>query len=427
MENSYSWFGKAKFGLFLHWGIYSLLGRGEQVLPRERLNPRDYEKLADEFNPADWAADDWMEQASSAGMNYAVLTSKHMDGFCMFDSKLTDYTSSKRGPKRDIVGEYVESCRKYGMRVGLYYSLADCHHPACYAGPERDPEGWKKFIEFTHNQVRELCSNYGQIDILWFDAGWPWTAVDWRSEELDDMIRSLQPHVMINDRLHGGGSAHVQSVGDYSLRTDGYFDTAEQSNPNRGPRPMEACNTAGKLWWGYLAGERMYKNSNEVMYLLTQAADAGSNFLFNIGPKPDGSFPVEFSNVLRDLAPWMKINGESIYDTNGSVLELATLGHMTRRGSTAYLHIIYWPGKDFSVYGLGNKIHSATYLCNGKPARFVQDGSNLRFLDVPEQSPDSLNTVIKLELDGEPFEFPGVVRLWQQNVSTQSLADWLKG
>jgi alpha-L-fucosidase len=172
----FAWFREARFGLFIHWGIYAVPGRGEQVLFREHLTPSEYRRYAGQFNPRRYNLDEWAELARQAGIRYAVLTSKHHDGFCLFNSDLTDYTSVKTAAGRDLVGEYVESFRRAGLRVGLYYSLADWNTPAYFAGPERAPQGFAAFVEYTHGQVRELLTKYGRIDVLWFDGAWPHTA-----------------------------------------------------------------------------------------------------------------------------------------------------------------------------------------------------------------------------------------------------------
>lgn len=424
-EENMRWFDEARFGLFIHWGIYSLLGRGEQILFRERQTPSDYRKLADRFKPTKYDPDDWMRRANQAGMKYAVLTTKHHDGYCLFDSKVSDFTSTKTAARRDMVAEYVEACRRHNLKVGLYYSLADWGWPEYFRGPQKDPDGWNRFIEYTHAQVRELCSNYGKVDVLWFDAGWPWTAADWRSEKLDDIVRSLQPHVMINDRLHGGGGGNVAPSGDYSKRTHGYYSTAEQ-RPAHAPedRPVETERTSHSRWWGYTKGDRLWKSSRETIHHLVCAAQAGANFLYNVGPKPDGTFPAQFNRILADVGSWMRDNRDSIHGTKAGVVDCDSFGAMTVKGNRVYLHVLFWPGREFALYGLANNVRSARFLASGQAIDFEQNGHHVHLRGLPSRAPDPYNTVIVLDVDGVPCKDPAIISLWEGGRDTSPLAEW---
>jgi alpha-L-fucosidase len=362
-------------------------------------------------------------------MRYAILTTKHHDGFCLFDSGVSDYTSARTAARRDLVREYVEACRRHDMRVGLYYSLADWHVPAYFSGPERDPRGFARFIEYTHGQVEELCTNYGSIDLLWFDGGWPHSAADWQSERLDRTIRRLQPHVMINDRLHGGGGGNVAPVGDYAQKTRGYFRTAEQRPPGSVPadRPVETERTSVHFWWGYMAGDRLWKSPREVVYLLTAAAESGANFVLNVGPRADGSFPGPFRRTLEQLGGWMDRHGDAVYGSAAGVLDCTTLGHMTVKGDTAYLHVLYWPGRRLHLYGLANKVACARLLADGRNLPVVQKGLHVYVEDLPPRPPDPYASVIALKVDGRPAADPSVVRLWSEGAQVSHLADWADG
>jgi alpha-L-fucosidase len=427
-EQGWDWFEQARFGLFVHWGIYSLLERGEQSLFRERLNPIEYERLARRFRPALFDADEWIGSAKEAGMRYAVLTTKHHDGFCLFDSAVSDYTAVKTAARRDFIAEYTAACRRHGLKVGLYYSLADWHWPAYFSGPKKTPEEFARFLDYTHTQIKELCTNYGQIDVLWFDGGWPWSAEDWKSEEIDRMIRELQPYVMINDRLHGGGGGNVKPKKGAPEKTRGYFDTAEQRAPGQSSkRPIETCRTSVSRWWGYSAGDRLWKSPAEIIFYLTGAAEAGANFLLNVGPKSDGTFPEPFRQILRETGRWLMDNGEAIYGTQPGVCDCMSWGRMTTREGRAYLHVLYWPGKELNLYGLENEVTSAYLLASKKPLSWVQEGAHLLLRGLPARPPDPLGTVIVLEVEGTPRQHPEVVRLWQENADTSSLADWAAG
>ncbi len=382
-----AWFSEAKFGLFIHWGIYSLLERGEQVLFREHLPPSDYAHLAERFRPSRFDADAWAATAVAAGMRYAVLTSKHHDGYCLFDSAVSDYTAPKTAAGRDLVAEYVDAFRRAGLRVGLYFSLADWSKPAYFSGPERDPAGFAAFVDCAHAQVRELCSNYGPLDVLWFDGSWPHDDEAWRAEELLAEIRRRQPGVLVNNRAILAGD----------------FDTPEQRiAASAAGRPWEACLTATERWWGWHRGDTQWKSAREVVHLLCRTAGEGGNLLYNVGPKPDGSLPAEFVDSVAEVGGWLRRNGEAIYGTRRGVSELITLGYMTVKGSTAYLLVLFWPGAELHLSGLANRVRSARFLADGAPITVRQVGEHIHLTGLPERPPDPLATVITLDLEGEP-------------------------
>jgi alpha-L-fucosidase len=424
--SQFDWFDEARFGLFIHWGAYSLLGRGEQVLFRERLNQREYETIVARFNPKKYDPNEWARAAADAGMKYAVLTAKHHDGFCLFDSALTEYNSVKTAAGRDLLGEYVRAFRNHGLRVGVYYSLADWRFPAYFDGPGKDAKAFDAFLRYAHGQVRELCTNYGRIDLLWFDGGWPHDAAVWQAEKLDRMIRRYQPHVMINDRLHGGGGGNVKPVGRASLRTQGYFDTAEQrpAGEQAVRRPIETVRTSHDSWWGYSKGDKNWKSSRETINLLSGAAGHGANLLFNVGPKSDGSFPAPFHRILKETGRWLRANGEAIYGSSAGTLDVRTLGRTTIKKNSLYLHVLYWPGREAILYGLMNRVRSARILGTGQRVKVRQEGLHVRLLDLPAQAPDPACTVIRLNLDGPPKEDPAVVHLWEQGRKLGSLSRW---
>jgi len=311
--------------------------------------------------------------------------------------------------------------------VGIYYSLADWSWPSYFLGPEGDAEGWAEFIDYTHTQVKELCSNYGQIDLLFFDGGWGYSAADWQSEKMDDMIRALQPEIMINNRLHGGG--HVKPVGDYSKRVEGYYDLAERGSHNRdvAGRPWEACDITQRRWWGYHAGEKHWKSVPELMYIIGEAVGNGGNFLLNVGPKGDGSFPEPVKQQLAALGEWTRRNGEALYGSQGAnhLFEFLTGGFMTRKSNVLYLWILWWHGPQFHLCGLQNQVLSARILGDNSEVTVRREGEQIYLEGLPEQPPDELCTVIALELDGEPQPLPWVeYRNWGSD--TKIFYDWAR-
>jgi len=233
------WFRRARFGLFIHWGMYALWERGEQVLFREHLSPSAYRRHADEFVPEHYDPRAWARLAKKAGMRYAVLTAKHHDGYCLFDSAQSELTSAKCAAQRDLVAEYVEAFRAEGLRVGLYFSLADWQWPAYWQGPEHDPAAFAEFIAHVHAQVRELCTQYGMLDVIWFDGAWPYTPEQWQAQQLCDMIRELQPGILINNR--------TGLPGDFGTPEQTILHTPDQ-------RMWEACIASVERHWGYHSG-----------------------------------------------------------------------------------------------------------------------------------------------------------------------------
>jgi len=405
-DNAQRWFAGARFGLFMHWGMYALYGRGEQVLFREHLAPSEYRRRASEFNPRLYDPVAWAEAAKEAGMRYAVLTAKHHDGYCLFDSKWSDFTSTKTGPQRDLVGEYVTAFRRAGLRVGLYYSLADWQWPAYFDGPDQDSRAFGQFLEYTHGQVRELCRNYGPLDIMWFDGAWPHDPDTWHAHALLAMIRELQPGVLINNRT--------------GLQGD--FDTPEQRiATSAGQRPWEACITATERWWGYHTGERMWKTPTQVIHMLAQVAEGAGNLLLNVGPTADGRWPRPFIELLGEVGEWLKVNGRAIYDSSPGVCEAISIGRQSVLDSTVFLHVLYWPGDTLHLAGLNNRVLGARFLADGWSIPFEQEGEHLWLKMLPMLPPDDRDTVIALEVEGTPQAYPWAQeRLWQGDASRMS-------
>jgi len=260
------WWHQAKFGMFIHWGLYSLIGRHEWAMENEGIPVAEYEKLAKKFNPKPNAARDWAKLAKRAGMKYMVMTTKHHEGFCLFDTKLTDYCASKQACGRDLVAEYVNAAREQGLRIGFYYSLMDWHHPDG-AKCANDESARKRFVKYIHGQVRELMTNYGKIDILWYDVNWPLTPEQWEAAEMNRMVRELQPDIIINNRT--------------GLPED--FSTPEQhvrGEPEG--RAWEACMTMNDSW-GYHKADDAWKTPKRILRNLITCARDGGNYLLNIG------------------------------------------------------------------------------------------------------------------------------------------------
>jgi len=390
----FKWFHEARFGMFVHWGLYSIPARGEWVMYQEQTPKEEYARLADRFHPRYFKMDRWVELAHEAGMKYMVLTTRHHDGFCLFDSEVSEFTSAKTAAGRDFVAEFVEACRRGGMRIGLYYSLLDWRFPA-YLDREGRPESLEAMVRQVHAQVREIMSNYGSIDMLFYDGGWfpdlrPEEAVGiWRSHELNAMVRELQPDILINDRS--------------GIKED--FDTPEQNVTPSGPgRAWQSCMTIGDRWgWGYIRHNPNRKSVTHLIQCLVKAAAGGGNYLLNIGPRADGTVPSEDAERLRAVGDWLKVHGESIYGAGRCAFRGGIVGMTTARGSTAYCHVFKWPGTEACITGVANEVKSARVLTTGQEPEVEKMSDGRLFVrGLPEDPPDAHDTVIALELDGPP-------------------------
>ncbi|MDO5153007.1 MAG: alpha-L-fucosidase [Eubacteriales bacterium] len=353
-----AWYTQARFGMFLHWGLYAIPARGEWVRSTERISKEAYDRYFREFDPKHCDMRQWMEAARDAGMKYVVLTAKHHDGFCLFDSAYTDFKSTNTPAGRDFVREYVEAARAYGLRVGLYYSLLDWHHPDYpHRGdpnhPMRDDPGsgnegrdFGRYLDYLHAQVRELCTNYGKLDLLWFDFSYGSLRGDaWRATELVEMVRSLQPDIVLNNRLEVSGEGFGSLAAGCPTPYHGDFVTPEQLLPPRGlvdakgrPLVWESCVTMNNHW-GYCAEDHFYKPASMLIHNLVACVSRGGNLLLNVGPDANGRFPGEARDILKDIGAWMAKNGDSIYGCGPSGLEKPEYGRITRRGDTLYYHI----------------------------------------------------------------------------------------
>jgi alpha-L-fucosidase len=391
-EQRMKWWHEARFGMFIHWGLYSQLGRHEWVMENEGIPVAEYEQLAKQFKPRPNAARDWARLAKQAGQRYMVMTTKHHEGFCHFDSKLTNYCAPKQGPGRDLVREYVEAARAEGMRVGFYYSLMDWHHPDG-ARCASDDAARRRFVDYIHGQVHELLSNYGKIDVLWYDVAWPLDAAGWESEKMNAMVFQLQPEIIVNNRN----------------KLDGDFSTPEQRIQADSTHAWESCMTMNDSWGYHRADDDWKSPKTVVRNLITCAHDTG-NYLLNIGPKPDGSIPEESVSILTKVGGWMQRNGSTIYQSEKCQPGRSNYATFSRKGKTLYMHVHFWPGSTVALGGLRNRVQSAKLSASGKDVRFEQDDFRVRFVGLPEKAPDDPVTTIAIECDGEPHQDTDYVR-----------------
>jgi alpha-L-fucosidase len=385
------WFRDAKFGVILHWGPISILGReiswsrdGERpgfpsydsTFGKPDVPVDVYDNLYKQFNPVEFDANEWVKIFQDAGMNYMVFVSKHADGFVNFDSKYTDYkiTSQLCPYGKDIVGMISEACNKNKMRYGYYYSPADWHHPDDHRANHSN------YITYMYNQVDELCSNYGKLDILWFDTGFP--KEDWDSETLVEKIRIKQPNVMINNRL--------------GLRGD--FKTPEGNFGNlNNDFPQEVSFQFG-FSWSWKPNDKIMSWDNTINYMI-RAAGNGSNFLLGVGPMPNGKIEQRQVDILKQVGDWLKIYGEGYYSTYGGPFIQGNWGASTFRDSSVYLFIDQFTQPESLILpNIGRKILKAT-LFSGDILEFSQTEKNITIL-IPDKFHKSPYTVIRLKLDG---------------------------
>jgi alpha-L-fucosidase len=387
------WWHEARFGMFIHWGLYSTLGRHEWAMEEEGIPVSEYEQLAKRFQPAPNAARAWAKLAKAAGQKYMVMTSKHHEGFCNFDTKLTNYCAPKQGPGRDLVREYIEAAKAEGLRFGFYYSLMDWHHPDG-ARCATDPEARKRFVEYTHGLVRELMTNYGKIDVLWYDVDWPLNAEQWESERMNKMVFGLQPDILVNNRNGIPGD----------------FSTPEQEIvAEKGTRAWESCMTLNDSW-GYQRADDNWKSPKTVIRNLVECSRDGGNYLLNIGPKPDGSIPEDSVRVLTEVGQWLSRNGESIHTTDRCQVRHSEFAGFTRRGNTLYMHVHFWPGDTIALGGLTTKVNSAKLLASGQSVKFDQERFRVRFTGLPADAPDHPVTTLAIECESEPRQDTGLIR-----------------
>lgn len=351
-----NWFEDAALGLFIHWDhasqqgleiswpMVGFLASGEPMDPPVTIE--QYNSSAEAFNPTNWDPGKLASLARDCGFRYAVLTAKHHTGYCMFHTELSSFSIESSAYGRDVVKEYTEAFRAAGLRVGLYFSLSDWHHPDYPAIAEGDlpyvvgqtpafpgAASWERYLTFMHGQLRELLTNYGKIDLLWFDGDWERTAAQWRSHEIAELVRSLQPDIILNDRLPGEG--------DYS--------TPEQIVPaTNGAGSWESCMTMNETW-AYDPGDQAYKSTGLIVQRLIETVAGGGNLLLDVSPMGDGSLPIEQTERLEGIGEWLASNGASIYGAQPGLEPGQFYGPTTRRGSTIYLHVLMNPSEVLDV------------------------------------------------------------------------------
>jgi alpha-L-fucosidase len=388
-ESRISWFTDARFGMFIHWGLYAIPSRGEWLRSQEKVSAEDYEKYFDEFNPASCDIRSWVRAAKNAGMRYMVLTAKHHDGFCLFDSKLTDYKSTNTKAGRDFIREYTDAARAEGLKIGLYYSLLDWHHPdypkygdrfhpMCGSEAFKNERiNFENYLDYMHGQVEELVSGYGKIDILWFDFSYDtMSGKAWKAEELVTMVRRYQSDVVLDNRLEASETNHGSLLLENPPAIAGDFISPEQSIPeygfvnSAGKRvPWELCTTMNNSW-GYKSDDHNFKSAALLIHKLVECVSKGGNMLLNAGPDAHGCFPAESMQTLEEIGAWMERNGESIYGCTAVDLPRPDWGRYTGKGNIVYAHLFEEPIGPIPLSGIGRE--------QVKSVRLLRDGSEVK-------------------------------------------------
>jgi alpha-L-fucosidase len=411
------WFDGARFGMFVHWGFISQRGMelswplvgGIPVLPYSAaVDVDEYYKGALDFAPEPGAARQWLAAARDAGMRYAVLTTRHHDGFALWPSKYTDFSIGATRYGGDLVAEFVDATREAGLRVGFYLSLSDWHHPDYppyvaadgsyqgFLGRRAEPAAWARYVDCLFGQVQELLTNYGPIDVLWFDGQWERTVDEWRAGELRELIRSLQPDCLVNDRLPGQGD----------------FITPEQSIPPAPPDGRwETCMTMNRTW-GFHPGDTEYKSAQRLVHTLCETAAKGGNLLLNVSPRGDGTLPSEQLDRLATVGAWMARNGDAIYDTTPGLEPWQFYGPSTRHGDRLFAFLLMKPYGTVSIRGLPmRRVTGVRVLSSGEELSFTVHGTAEQELfgghsavgevvvEVPERVLDPLATVLEVTVD----------------------------
>ena len=372
-----------KYGMFIHFGLYSIIGRGEWVMCNERIPFKEYSKLAHKFHPRENCTREWVELAKNNGMKYACLTTRHHDGFCLFDTATTDYNSVKTYCGRDLVKEFVDECRQAGIGVGIYYSVGSWEDQGFIAGMD-NKELWNSFVEKDHTQLRELMSNYGQVDYLFYDGCPP--PKTWNATGINAEIRELQPEILISSRC-------------------GTKEDVFSSEKHLGAHPgklWESCFTLNESW-GYNRFDKEWKSPLQIVKMLTSAAHNGGNFLLNIGPKADGSVQPEAINIIEDVGKWLTVNGDAVYETEPSPFNYLDQEISTAKGNIVYITLQTDFGPEKVITGIGNKVNSILLLETNKYIDFIQDNDRIFLKGLSYTKLDEPLRVLKLELDGLPY------------------------
>jgi alpha-L-fucosidase len=395
------WFQDAKFGMFIHWGVYSVLGDGEWVMHNRKMTIAEYEKLAPKFNPTEFNAAEWVALAKEAGMRYITFTSKHHDGFAMWHTKQSRWNIVDATPYgKDVIKMLADECHKQGIKLFLYHSHLDWHHPDYYPRGRTGqysgrPESgnWYRYLDYLDAQLEELLTNYGPIAGIWFDGWWDKPDADWRLQKTYSLIHRLQPAALIGNNHHRrpfeGEDFQMFEKDLPGHNTAGFNAEAEIGN-----LPLETCDTINRSW-GYNAKDNRYKSVRELIQYLVRAAGYNANFLLNVGPMPNGKIQPEFVERLRGMGQWLRENGDSIYGTRGGPIPPRPWGVTTRKGNKVFVHVLDWPDVLLAIPDIPN-VKTAKAFPSGTPVTMRRTEGGL-LLRLPASLRNPIDTIVVLE------------------------------
>lgn len=398
------WFEGARFGLFIHWGVYSQLGDGEWVMNNQRIPVTTYEKLPAFFNPVAFDPKEWVQMVKDAGMKYITITSKHHDGFAMYDSKVSDYDVVDRTPyKKDILKMLADECHAQGIKLFFYHSQLDWHHPDYfprgntgqgYTG--RPEEGnFFKYLDYMDSQLVELLTNYGPIAGIWFDGMWDKKDADWRLEKTYKLIHDTRPAALVGSNHHRP-PYEGEDFQMFEKDLPGHNTTGFSPEQKVGTLPKEICETINNSW-GFNLQDARNKSLKDLIQYVVKSAGYGANFLLNVGPMPNGKIQPEHTALLKQMGEWMRTNGETIYDTQGGPLSAREWGVTTQKGNKIYLHILNWHDETLTVPKLGKKVVSAKLFSDKSALKFQENDFGVSVL-VPKGKMNEIDTIVELEV-----------------------------
>lgn len=398
------WFEDAKFGLFIHWGVYSILGDGEWVMQHQNISVGNYEKLPAFFNPIEFNAKKWVKIAKDAGMKYITITSRHHDGFSMFDSKATDYTIIQKTPyKKDVLKELANECEKEGIKLFFYYSLLDWNRDDYFprgrtgTGIKGRKEGdWKNYINFMKAQLTELLTNYGEIGGIWFDGHWDKKNTNWHYDEIYKLVHELQPQCLIGNNHHES----VKEGEDFQMFEKDLPGKATQRFASKaediGTLPKEVCETINGSW-GFNIRDNKHKSRKTLIQYLISAAGYNSNLLLNVGPMPNGKIQPEHVQSLKEIGDWLNMYGETIYETRAGIIPPSKTMVSTQKDNTLYLHWLDNKNETVFVPDFKETISAVELFKSKQKLKYKKDSYGL-LLKIPKDQLDDIDTIIKITL-----------------------------
>jgi alpha-L-fucosidase len=389
--------------MFIHWGVYSILGDGEWVMNTQRIDKETYRKLPAFFNPLGYNPAEWVALAKAAGMKYITITSKHHDGFAMWNSKVSDYDIVERTPyKKDVIKMLAEECNKQGIKLFFYHSHLDWYQenyfPRGNTGQTTGrPESgdWYKYLDYMDSQLRELLTGYGEIGGIWFDGIWDKKGADWRLGKTYDMIHSLQPSCLIGNNHHLAPFPG-EDFQMFEKDLPGHNTTGFSGEQQVGDLPFETCETMNNSW-GFNLQDKNYKSTRNLIQYLVRAAGYNSNFLLNVGPMPDGRIQPEFIKTLNEIGKWMEKNGETIYGTRGGPVSPKSWGVTTTKGNKVYVHILNTEDLNLLIPDFGKKVRGITLFGTGAKLKYKQDGFGIA-VSIPAEAIDETDTIFVIEI-----------------------------